>query len=358
MIETMNRPIRWIPYLFLSLLVIGSNVLLYQTTYFQPIPTSVLIGSMFDFLLVIPLLTYYFIIRKRYSWKLTLLVALVSYAFASFIIPDDLLKSVSFIPKALLLLEAGFISIELYLLFIVCRKLPKVKKSYRDLAVDLPFLLKIKHAVNLHFAQSRLIDSLVSEVTMFYYAFFSWRKAPVMTGQTFTLHKNTSYVALQLMLIHALIIESVGLHYFFSQWNHTVSLILLFINIYSILFLIGQMQAVKKVPLIVTNQSLILNIGFIKSLDLPFKYIQEWKTYEGPDELSAAEMKYTFEARVSDFIPEKPNIELLLKKPIRSDIIYGFKKNVTRVVIKVDNPTELMRLIEKRMADEECNLED
>lgn len=118
------------------------------------------------------------------------------------------------------------------------------------------------------------------------------------------------------------------------------------------------MQAVKKVPLIVTNQSLKLNIGFIKSLDLPFKYIQEWKTYEGPDELSAAEMKYTFEARVSDFIPEKPNIELLLKKPIRSDIIYGFKKNVTRVVIKVDNPTELMRLIEKRMADEECNLED
>ncbi|MGD6963934.1 hypothetical protein ACQCVB_17085 [Fictibacillus phosphorivorans] len=358
MIETMNRPIRWIPYLFLSLLVIGSNVILYQTTYFQPIPTSVLIGSMFDFLLVIPLLTYYFIIRKRYSWKLTLLVALVSYAFASFIIPDDLLKSVSFIPKAILLLEAGFISIELYLLFIVCRKLPKVKKSYRDLAVDLPFLLKIKLAVNLHFAQSRLIDSLVSEVTMFYYALFSWRKAPVMTGQTFTLHKNTSYVALQLMLIHALIIESVGLHYFFSQWNHTVSLILLFINIYSILFLIGQMQAVKKVPLIVTNQSLILNIGFIKSLDLPFKYIQEWKTYEGPDELSAAEMKYTFEARVSDFIPEKPNIELLLKKPVRSDIIYGFKKNVTRVVIKVDNPAELMRLIEKRMADEECNLED
>ncbi|MGA4720653.1 hypothetical protein [Fictibacillus nanhaiensis] len=358
MIETMNRPIRWIPYLLLSLLVIGSNVILYQTTYFQPVPTSVLIGSMFDFLLVIPLLTYYFIIRKRYTWKLTLLVALVSYAFASWIIPDALMKSVSFIPKALLLLEAGFISIELYLLFIVCRKFPQVKKTYSESAVEIPFLLRFKQAVSVHFTRSRLIDSLVSEVTMFYYALFSWRRAPMINEQTFTYHKNTSYVALQLMLIHALIIESVGLHYFFSQWNHTVSLILLFINIYSILFLIGQMQAVKKVPVIVTEHSLILNIGFIKSLDLPFKYIQEWKTYEGPNELSAAELKYTFEARVSDFLPEKPNIELLLKKPIRSEIIYGFKKNVTRVVIKVDHPTELMRLIDKRMADQGCNLED
>ncbi|MBN3553385.1 hypothetical protein JYA63_03845 [Fictibacillus nanhaiensis] len=358
MIKTMNRPIRWIPYLFLSLLIIGSNVILYQTTYFQPVPTSVLIGSMFDFLLVIPLLTYYFIIRKRYSWKLTLLVALVSYAFASWIIPDDLMKSVSLIPKALLLLEAGFISIELYLLFIVCRKLPKVKKTYKEINGELPFLLRIKQAVNLHFMKSRLIDSLISEVTMLYYAFFSWHRAPMINEQTFTYHKNTSYVALQLMLIHALIIESVGLHYFFSQWNHTVSLILLFINIYSILFLIGQMQAVKKVPVIVTEHSLILNIGFIKSLDLPFKYIQEWKTYEGPDELSAAEMKYTFEARVSDFIPEKPNIELLLKIPVRSEIIYGFKKDVTRVVIKVDEPAELMRLIDKRMAEDASNLGD
>ncbi|MQR97560.1 hypothetical protein [Fictibacillus phosphorivorans] len=358
MIETMNKPIRWMPFLFLSFLVIGSNVVLYQANYFQPIPTSVLIGSMFDFLLVIPLLTYYFIIRKRYSWKLTLLVALVSYAFASWIIPDDLMKSVSYIPKALLLLEAGFISIELYLLFIVFKKFPKVKKTYSELDDEIPFLLRIKQAVNVHFTRSRLIDSLISEITMFYYAFFSWRRAPMINEQTFTYHKNTSYVALQLMLVHALIIESVGLHYFFSQWNHTVSLILLFINIYSILFLIGQMQAVKKVPLIVTERSLILNIGFIKSLDLPFKYIQEWKTYEGPDELSAAERKFTFEARVSDFIAEKPNIELLLKKPVRSEIIYGFKKNVTRVVIKVDHPAELMRLIEKRMAEDACNLED
>ncbi|KZE67165.1 hypothetical protein AWM68_04720 [Fictibacillus phosphorivorans] len=350
--DTLIRPIRWVLFLALCFLVIGSNVILYQTSYFQPVPNSVVIGSLLDFLLVIPLLTYYFIIRKRYSWKLTLLVALVSYGLASYIIPDFLLNNFSAVPKALLLLEAGFITIELYLLILICKKFPNVKKTYMELPAEIPFLIKMKRAVNMHFVQSRLVDAVLSEVTMLYYALFSWRIAPLTADNTFTYHKNTSYVALQLMLIHALIIESVGLHYFFSQVNHTVSLILLFLNIYSILFLVGQMQAVKKVPLIVSDQTLIMNVGFMKRLELPFSAIQELKTYEGPEEIPATEKKYTFEARVSDFIPEKPEIELVLKKTVQSTIIYGFKKNVTRVIIKVDHSSELKRQIEQKIASE------
>lgn len=350
--DTLMRPIRWVPFLVLSFLVIGSNVILYKTSFFQPVPNSVVLGSMFDFLLVVPLLTYYFIIRKRYSWKLTLLVALLSYGLASYIIPNTLLDNFSVVPKAFLLLEAGFIIIELSLLILVLKKFPKVKKTLMELPAEIPFLIKIKRAVNMHFVQSRLVDAVVSEVTMLYYALFSWRDAALNADNAFTYHKNTSYVALQLMLIHALIIESVGLHYFFSQMNHTVSLILLLLNIYSILFIIGQMQAVKKVPLIVTDQSLIICIGFMKELELPFSAIQEIRTYEGPNEIPSSEKKYTFEARVSDFIPEKPAIELLLKKTVQSAIIYGFRKNVTRVLIKVDHSSELKRQIEQKMTSE------
>lgn len=351
--EALMKPIKWMPFLALSLLVIGSNVALYQTPFFQPVPDAVVIGSMIDFLFVIPLLAYYFIIRKRYSWKLTILVALFGYGFASYIIPGFLLNKVSFIPKALLLLEAGFISIELYLLVLVFRKLPAVKRSYNDLQAELPFLIKIKQAAGVHFTKSGILDAVLSEVTMLYYALFSWRKPPMNRGTLFTYHKNTSFVALQLMLIHALLIESIGLHYFFSQINHTVSIILLLINAYSILFLIGQMQAVKKVPLIVQEESLIINIGFIKGIKLPFSLIKECRTYEGQDQISSSEKKYTFEALVSDFIPEKPAIELVLKEPVQSEIIYGFRKKVTRVVIKVDDSDELKREIEKRICSED-----
>jgi hypothetical protein len=350
--QAVIKPVKWVPFLALCLLVIGSNMILYMIPFFKPVPNLVVAGSMFDFLLVIPLLVYYFIIRKRYSWKLTVLTAIASYGLATLIIPDSLLDNVSMIPKALLLLEAGFVSIELYLLIIVIRKFPKVKASYRKLPVELPFLIKIKQAFYSHFSESRMLDAVVSEITMLYYALFSWRKPALKSGEVFTFHKKTSFVALNLMLIHALIIESVGLHYFFSKIDHTLSLVLLFINVYSVLFLFGQMQAVKKIPLITTEDSIIMNIGFFKGMSLPYTAIKEIRRYEGPDTISASEKKYTFEALVSDFIPEKPSIEILLKEPVVTDLIYGFKKKVTRVVIKVDEPSSLMNIIEKRMTSE------
>lgn len=350
--QTIAKPIKWMPYLALCLLVAGSNTILYTTTYFQPIPAAVVVGSMFDFLLVIPLLTYCFVIRNRYSWKMTVLVAFVGYLFATFIIPEFLLEKVSFIPKALLLLEAGIISIELYLLIMVLRKVTKIRKTYTELPFDLPFLLKIKQAFTVHFNETRILQSVISEITMLYYALFSWRKSAMESGHVFTYHKKTSFVAMYLMLIHALVIESVGLHYFFSKIDHTISLILLFINGYSVLFLIGQMQAVRKVPLIATEHSLIMNIGFFKGMTLPYTVIKELKRYEGPDSILGAEKKYTFEALVADFIPEKPSVEILLKEPVTVNLIYGFKKKATRVVIKVDEPTELYNLIEKKISSD------
>lgn len=96
-------------------------------------------------------------------------------------------------------------------------------------------------------------------------------------------------------------------------------------------------------PLIVQEEYLIINIGFVKGMTLPFSLIKECKLYEGPEQISSSEKKYTFEALVSDFIPEKPAIELVLKEPVKSEIIYGFRKKVTRVVIKVDDSDELKR---------------
>jgi hypothetical protein len=350
------QPVKWKPYLLLLSLVIGSNALLYKVPIFHPVPPPVLIGSMFDFLIVVPILTYYYIIRKRYSWKLTVLAALVSYGLAAFIIPDSLLKKVSFISQVLILIEAGFFGVELYLLITVLRRISKVRATFRELPAELPFLIKIKQAFNRHFSRTRMLDSVVSEITMIYYAFFSWKKSPMQSGDRFTYHKKTSFIALNLMLIHALLIESIGLHYFFSQIHHILSLVLLFLNAYSVLFLLGHMQAVRKVPLIAGKQSLIINVGFLKGVNVPYSVIKEIRKYEGPDTIRHSEKKYTFEALVSDFTPEKPSIDLILSEQLTVDLMYGFKRKVSRVVIKVDDSPALYKLIEKRMYEHRNSL--
>ncbi|MDR7071102.1 hypothetical protein [Fictibacillus barbaricus] len=355
--STVIQPIKWKPYLLLLSIVIGSNALLYKAPIFHPVPSPVLIGSMFDFLIVVPILTYYYIIRKRYSWKLTVLAALVSYGLAAFIIPDSLLKKVSFLSQVLLLLEAGFFVVELYLLITVLRRISRVKATFRELPAELPFLIKIKQAFNRHFSRTRMMDSAVSEITMIYYALFSWKKPPMLSGDIFTYHKKTSFIALNLMLIHALLIESIGLHFFFIQIDHILSLILLFLNAYSVLFLLGHMQAVRKVPLIAGKQSLIINVGFYKGIIVPYCNIKELRRYEGPETIPHSEKKNTFEALVSDFTPEKPYIDLILIDELTVDLIYGFKKKVSRVVIKVDDSPALYKLIEERMYEHRNSIE-
>jgi hypothetical protein len=352
------KPIKWTPFFLLVALVIGSNIILYKVPVFQPVSAVVLIGSIIDFLIVLPLLTYFFVIRKRYSWKVTVLAVLAGYGIATFIIPDLLLKKVSFIPQVLFLLEAGFLVIELYLFITVLRKIKRVRTTFYGLPADSPFLLKIKQAFNVHFSKTRMLETVISEITMIYYALFSWRVPPMQSGDIFTYHKKTSFIALNLMLIHALLIESVGLHYFISKVDHTLSFVLLFINAYTVLFLFGHLQAVKKVPLIAEEKSLNINVGFIKGMNIPFSKIKELRKYEGPETIPHSEKKYTFEALVSDFVPEKPSIELILMEQITVDFIYGFKKKVSRVVIKVDEPHALYRLIEEKIAESSYSLNE
>ena len=76
-----------------------------------------MLGSLFDFIITIPLIVYFFIIRKRYSIKYLLIVAIAGYGLASLIIPKDLLSSYSFVKYILFACEGVFIIlVELYII--------------------------------------------------------------------------------------------------------------------------------------------------------------------------------------------------------------------------------------------------
>ena len=46
---------------------------------------------------------------------------------------------------------------------------------------------------------------------MFYYACATWKKKRVETVYTITLHQKSSYTAFEVMLIHAIVIETIGI---------------------------------------------------------------------------------------------------------------------------------------------------
>ncbi|MFS0634753.1 hypothetical protein AB1K84_02515 [Mesobacillus foraminis] len=67
-------------------LILLSNYPLYHTQFYNPIPKGAVLGSLFDFIIIIPLLTYFIIIRKRYSLKY--LGAIIFVGFASAYVPE------------------------------------------------------------------------------------------------------------------------------------------------------------------------------------------------------------------------------------------------------------------------------
>jgi hypothetical protein len=351
MSNTMLKKPRILLYLILASLIMLSNYTIYRTSMFGPVPEGAVLGSLLDLLIILPLLTYFMIIRKRYSLKFLGIVIFAAFAAAYFIVPQQHLSEYSFLPNLLIVSEGAFLLLELYIAYTVITRLPKLLKEYKSLSKQNSFFLfNVKNAVEKHLPGNKTALIFTTEFSLFHYALFSWKKKiHINGGQAFTYHKKTSVNAVYIMLIHAIAIESIGLHYFLHNWNAVVSYILLFLNVYGILYFIAEIQATRLTPYLLTDNHLLLQTGFSKSLHLPLSQIKEFKYYEGPEKFSRKEMDDLYDARVADFIVEKPTFEILLHEPQEMHMMYGFKRNVNRIVLNVDEPAAFYSEVKKAL---------
>lgn len=91
-------------FIFISF-ILAANYILFRIPVLGPVPSGAVIGSILDFMIVIPLLAYFFIIRKRYSLKYLGFVIAASYGAAYFIIPNEHFSQYSFLPYIVFLSE-------------------------------------------------------------------------------------------------------------------------------------------------------------------------------------------------------------------------------------------------------------
>jgi membrane protein YdbS with pleckstrin-like domain len=327
-------------YVFLASLILLTNYILYRTPVLGPVPEGAVIGSLLDLLIILPLMTYFLIIRKRYPLKYLGIVIIAGFAAAYFIVPEQHLSQYSFLPYLLMISEGAFLLFEFYIAITIIKTLPNLLKEYKKLAKQNSFFLfNIRKVVDNNLSGNAAAKVLVSEFSMFHYSLFSWKKKlKIEHGQTFTYHKKTSVNAVYIMIIHAIAIESIGLHYFLHSWNAIVSYILLFLNIYGIIFFLAELQATRMTPFLLTEEHLLLQTGFSKSMHLPLSKIKEIKHYDGPEKISRKEQADLFDARVPDLIQEKPMFEITLSQPHDVHFMYGLKRKVNRIVLNVDEP--------------------
>ncbi|MFJ7662674.1 beta-carotene 15,15'-monooxygenase [Lysinibacillus sp. NPDC097162] len=335
----------WLVFL---LIVLISNYSLYNTGLglsILPAETAgVVVGSLLDFTIVIPVL--FMLYKRKFSVKQAIVLAASGCIAARFIIPIDHLQPFVAVTWAGFAIEGALLVIELVFVTTLVYYMPKILRDVRVSA--LPDIFSFPQAVEKHAPKYPIIQLLCTDLLVLYYGFASWKRRE---RAGLTLHKNSSYIAFQMMMIHAIVIETIGIHWWLHDKSIILSILLLILNVYSVLFFIADMQAVRLNPIYTTNDSLYLSLGLMKRATIRFANIE--KIEDDLERLKEKLSKDTIDFIARDFGEAYPQIMLKMKEPVEVTFMLGFKKSYNNVAIKADQVHELRELLQQGMENNE-----
>lgn len=331
--------------IFLALVLL-SNFVLYRTSF---IPLSineetkwVVIGSLFDLAILAPILILLISRHKGISFKRFLSFMAFGLITAYFLIPNMYFTHFEYIAYFGFAYEIIIISLELFLIVVLVRHLPAIRKEANH--SESPWFFAFPEATHKRAGKNMLIRIVTSEIIMFTYAVGSFRKKATMSSESFTLHKNSSALAVNIMLIHAVVIETIGFHWFLHEESFLLSIVLLILNIYTVLYFIGEIQAIRLNPLQLASDGIFVSMGLTKRMFIPFTSIEhvQW----GGEFTSSKE---TIEFIANDFEPQKPHVVMSLTEPIEATMFMGLIKKYTSVAIRVDEPEKFKVKLEEQL---------
>lgn len=336
----------------LLLAVLISNVLIYRLPAI-PLPTDsngVVLGSLLDLAIVAPLLVLAITRKKGFTLKRFITFMVLGMVAARFIIPAPHLAPFKFVPYFAIGIEMIILLAEIGLIFLLIKHLPTIfrelKKEPSNHLFAFPALVKTKVSNN------PLISIIAAESLMFYYAFASWRKKPIDDNpSTFYLHRKTSLIAFYVMMIHAIVMETIGFHWWLHDKSMIVSIVLLILNVYSIVYFIGDIQAIRLNPTTIGDDKMRISLGLGKRMEIDYDNIAEihWGETAAAWNLKEKEL-ISFIAR--DFEESVPQCVITFEKPQKATLFLGFEKEFTKAAIRVDDPERFRQELMQKIAEQ------
>lgn len=329
--------------LVLLIFVLIANITLYYTTFGSSVLTEnsngIVIGSMIDIAIVTPCL--FIAWRRKWTVRNIILAIASGLILVRFLIPIKYLEPFVAITWVGFVIEGAIVLIEVFFLFLLVNHLPKMIHFVKD--SSLPTLFSFSDAVDRQMKSILLIKVICTEMLMFYYAFGSWCKKPVERENTFTLYKQSSLIALYIMVIHSILLETIALHWWLHAKFPIMSIVLLLLNIYSIIFFIGNIQAIRHNPIQISQKTIYLSFGLMKRMKVDLHHIK--RVIDEPTLLQQKLSKDTIDFIARDFEDVSPHMILELKKPVKTTFIFGLEKEYKFIAIRADEPNRLKAVI-------------
>jgi hypothetical protein len=292
-------------------------------------PDLVAVGVLIDMTIVLPAAFFLLFVRRRQSVAGLLPVFLVSLAVAAAILPARYSGPVSRVRFLALPAEFGLIA---YLLWRARQTF--VRHSNRTSETDI--LAALQESCSVVFANRRLARMLAYEAGVLYYALFSWFSPPPQRGSSsFSYHRQSGYGVLVAAVTMVAVMEIGGAHFLLQMWSVRAAWALTALELYGMLWIIGDYQAMRLRPLVLQEDAIEVRVGLRWSVRIPYVQIaclratgKEIPRKRSPGYLHAA-------------VLVDPKLILDLRSPALAAGAYGIEKTITRVGIAVDDAAGL-----------------
>ena len=216
-----------------------------------------------DLLLTIPFV-YFLLIRKTKIPKTTVVpVMIVGLLIGSYFLPKE--SQTYLILFKTWILPVIEISIFTFVIIKIHSGIQKFKEVKGSIPTD--FFSTLKNICYEIFPE-KIVLPFATEVSVIYYGFISW-KTRALEENEFTYHKKSGTIALLLVFIMLIGVETVAFHLLLVRWSIIAAWVLTTLSIYTAIQVVGFAKSLSKRPISINHGILNLKYGILNEVAIP-----------------------------------------------------------------------------------------
>ncbi|HMB92866.1 MAG TPA: hypothetical protein VKP65_18595, partial [Rhodothermales bacterium] len=159
-----------------------------------------------------------------------------------------------------------------------------------------------------------------------------------------TYHRRSGYGPVVTAILVAMGIELIALHLLLHLWSPAAAWIMTTLSVYGIVWIVGDLQAVRHRPIRIEEDALLVRIGLRWTVRVPFSQIEA--VYPAGKKLPARTTPGYLEA----ILLGKPTYLVVCKEPVVAQGLYGIQKRVTTIGFALDDTPAFEATLKARYA--------
>jgi len=300
-----------------------------------------------DLVVLVPI-AYYFLVVRRFGLPVISVagVFVLSLIAATQIIPTEQQRVL-----APLEIFAGIAEVAI-LSFIVWKAVKGVRRFRKEAEKqgDEDAYNAIRVEARQVIDSDRVADIFAFEIAIFYYALGSWRQSLAQGAERYTSYKIIGYGSTLFGIFVLLVVELIAVHLIVQHyWSTTGAWILSVLSVYAGIWLLGDSQAQRLCPTLITNDALVLRVGMRWEVTIPFERIRSFRRISALDEKPPGTLNLVV---FGDAL-----FEVTTDLPVEARGAYGTQRTAERIWFTIDAPTEFEKALSDRLSGGESRLD-